>query len=619
MSTRLYDYIITVGDASAFRTGNNIIGLNSGTVGYIAAVDTVHNNIKVKVHNVFQEFSTGESVVSNHSILASVRTVDTFPMNSNSNVSVYTLTYTTPTANGEYGNTTAIARTYNANIYILSEAAWGSGFRNPPTSELNVYVNNVYQHPETWTYESSNNSVIFRPYVTPVANTIVRVVRSIGNVALPSFVPSFLSIGNSVTSASSTVSAIYNSPFIRSKNAFTQPPIVRMLTFYYPGEWYPPNDVGNPTGTGAGYAWPANMPWRIAEVVGDYFSDLYYNVTFDGDSYLAYPMETDGIGTSSDGTIDRVTMRISNYDNLVSTFVENPYLVGKVTSTNAPYNVANPYKGYVNGELVDNLDPVTIVTGAFYDADLANRYYGTSNATWSYDRAIAMGQEWQNLKYDSRDFLGGVVEIKSTLASHLQYWPEYSKLTYIHPVDSNVIQVINSAPYRVGDVIKTPTSTSTPIISAVLDDNYIILASTLTGASDNEALYIVNPEYDPDAYIKDTFKVTELSALNENFAEFTLTSWLQYFKLQLPKRKYYKNTCQWEYKGAECQYPGPGGGIIPGSSPPVLANTNPINTNNEVCALADDECSKSYEACRLRNNTLHYGGFPGTGRQIPRQ
>lgn len=607
MSTRLYDYIITVADASKFRNGNNIIGLSSGTVGYIANVDTTTNNIKVKVNNAFQEFSSSERVISKHYLISNVLSIQS-NVNSNANNLFFTLVGSTiPTANGEYGNTLIYAANSNGNIYWVSNAAWGGGYRDPPTSELSIYVNNVYQQPENWTYYRTNNTIEFSTYAKPgLANVIIR--RETGNIYSQSFVASNLSIGNGIESANTQITAVYNSSFIKSKNAFTQAPIVRMLTFYYPGEWYPPNEYGNPSGDGTGYAWPANMPWRIAEVIGEYFPDLSYNVTFGDDSYLAYPMETDGIGTSSDGTIDRVTMRISNYDNVVTRFVENPYLVGNVTSNSAT--------GYVNGQLVRGLDPATVVGSIHYSPAIVDSYYGRSNSAWSYERAVARGETWQNLKYDSRDFLGGVVEIKSTLANHLKYWPEYSEISNFDTVDANVVQVLNTGPYRVGDTVKTPTSTSTTIKS-MLENNYMLLSGRLDVASKNQPLYIVNQEYDPDAYIKDIFKVTELSALNENFAEFTLTSWLQYFKLQLPKRKYYKNTCQWEYMGTECQYPGPNGGLISGTIPPLLANTNPINTNNQP--VAPDECAKSYEACRLRNNTIHFGGFPGTGRQLPRQ
>ena len=103
---------------------------------------------------------------------------------------------------------------------------------------------------------------------------------------------------------------------------------------------------------------------------------------------------------------------------------------------------------------------------------------------------------------------------------------------------------------------------------------------------------------------------------------FGLVSWLQYFKLQVPKRKYYKNTCQWVYKGEECQYPGPSGGNIPGTSNPVLqANTKAITAANEDAGsnFDLDVCGKSILSCQLRNNQIHFGAFPATGRTVPKQ
>jgi phage-related protein len=577
MTTRLYDYIITVSDAAPFKNGNNFIGLSSNTFGYIANVNTLTNNIKVKVNNVYQEFIVGESVVSTHYKISNVSTSQSFTP-ANEDVVRFTLT----------GNTVPAS-----------------------AGELSVYVAGQYQSRANWEYEESNTSVLFYDFAKPGSNTVI-VRRDTGNTEAPSFAASNLSLGNTQNSSSTVITAINNSPFIRSKNAFTQPPVVRLLTFYYPGEWYPPNEKGNPSGSGAGLSWPADIPWRIAEVIGDVHSDLNYNVTFGSESYMPYPIETDGIGTSSDGTIDRVTVRVSNYDNIVTNFVENPYLVGNVA---APHSVS----GYVNGELVRGLDPNTVVGSSSYDQSVVDSYYGgKTNVAWSYDRAIAQGKTWKNLKYDSRDFLGGVVEIKSTFASHLQYWPEYSKIRDINR--SNLVQVYNSAPYRIGDRVTTPTSNTTVTVVSILDEEFLLLDNPLSNASTDQSLFVVNQEYDPEAYIKDVFKVTELAALNETFAEFVLTSWLQYFKLQLPKRKFYKNTCQWEYRGSECQYPGPNGGAIPGTFPILNANTNPITATNEIGVSAEeDECAKSYEACKVRNNTIHFGAFPGTGRQVPKQ
>jgi phage-related protein len=575
MSTRLYDYIITVANTAPFKNGNTFIGTTSGTYGYIANVNPATGNIKVKVSNVFQEYQVNEVVTSNHYLISNTSFTQSFTSVADS--TRFILTGTT----------------------VPAKAA-----------ELSVYADGVNQPSVNWEYEASNSAIHFFDFAKPGVSTIL-VRRDTGNTYAPSFSASELSIGNNQASVSTTITAITNSPFIRSRNAFTQPPVVRLITFYYPGEWYPPNEKGNPSGSGAGLSWPADMPWRIAEVIGDIHSDLNYNVTFGKDSYMAYPMEVDGIGTSSDGTLDRITIRVSNYDNIITNFIENPYLVGNVTSNSAT--------GYVNGELVNGLDPATVVGHAKYNQTTVDSYYGgKTNVAWSYTRASSTGETWKNLKYDSRDFLGGVVEIKSTLASHLRYWPEYSKLSNLQ--FSNLIQVYNSAPYRVGDNVQTNTSNTNVYVVSLLDDDYLLLNAPLSNVATEQPLYIINSDYDPEAYVKDTFKITELSALNENFAEFSLTSWLQYFKLSLPKRKFYKNTCQWEYKGSECQYPGPNGGVIPGTFPAKSANTNPITTSNEIgVGVSDDECAKSYEACKIRNNTIHYGAFPGTGRQVPKQ
>lgn len=839
MSSRLYDYIITVDNLSQFTEGNNIIGLSSGSSGLITKIEPLKNSLKVKMSNAYQEFEVGESIVSNHSPITQIQAYNSFTV-ANSNVLGFTL---------------------DSNVIPEYLTGYSDPITGDDVRELNIYVDGAYKHPTDWYYESSTSSIKFYDYAAP-GESILVVRKDRGNVSSQSFTASNLSIGSSISTVSSNIISITNSTFIRSINEFTQAPIVRLISVYYPGEWYPSLDSGNPGGAGSGYAWPTNFPWRIAEIVGDIHSDISYNVTFDGDSYIPYPVETDGISTSSDGTIDTVNIRVSNYDNLITSLIEDPRLVGNVTSNSAT--------GYVNGELVVGLDPETVIGNIHYNQSTVDSYYGKANSPWIYSQAQARGETWNPLKYDTRDLLGAVVEIKSTFANHLQYWPEYSKISF---VNSNVITVINSAPYRVGDTVTTATTgdgwglstfeylanldvsaqqgfssgidfksdgsymylsgfsggrieeyelsipwyiqsashvrgtsfssedtaprgvvlssdysnlyiagsvtdaiyqyslsesgntatasllssfsvsseltnlptdirfspegrqmyvlglpanliqytlstdwdistasyntsfslTSTetsprgvsfksdgtkfyisgatgiditefnlseawnvasatfssnvsiPPIDQSTDmkfiyisptgesmfvgglstdkiyqynlsaDNIVIqdivgndlyLSKELPSISLNDNLFIINDNYDTESYIKDVFKITELNSLNEQFAEFTLTNWLQYFKLQLPKRKYYKNTCQWQYKGAECQYPGPNGGTIPGTFPPLQANTNPITITNEIGSLDEDECSKSYLACKLRNNIIHFGGFIGTGRSI---
>ena len=569
MSSRLYDYILTVADASPFVNGNNLIGVTTNTYGIIANVDTTTNNIKVRVSNTLQEYQIGESLVSNHALLSNVVSTQNF----------------------------------SAAASITLTGATVPRF----THELTIFENREYIHDTNW---SLNGAVVtFDANAIPTGSIEVR--RETGNLASQSFMESFSHLGNIQQSSTTSVTAITSNPFIRETYKLQQNPIVRLIDFYYPGEWYPPNKNGNPAAEGAGLPWPTDIPWRIAEVVGDIHSDIQYNVTFSGESYLPYPLEVDGIETSSDGRINQISIRVSNFDGVVTAFVENPSLVGNVTSNSA--------QGIVNGELVYGLDPRTVVGNVHYDQTVVDSFYPGPNSAWTKSEADKLNETFKPLKYDSRDFLGGVVEIKSTFANHLRYWPEYSVVDYIR---GNTIEMLNSAPYRVGDTLQANSDTSNTVTIVEIEDNgrTVFLNSPFPILRTGDKVFIVNDDYDPEAYVKDIFKVTALAGLNETAAEFSLTSWLQYFKLRLPKRKFYRNTCQWEYKGVECQYPGPGGLPIPNTIPVKTSNANPIDTNNDVAVSADDDdCSKSYIACKIRNNTVHFGGFPGTGRQLPRQ
>ena len=740
MTSRTYDTILSVASASAFRTGNNIIGSTSLTTGIIAAVDTVNKKIKVKLTNPQQEFLSGETVSSN------IITV-------------------TGTANGAL-NTTSL------------------------------------------------------PFQ---ANTM----------------------SGNVTTASSTISAITPSTFIAEKNAFTQNPIVRLYSIYYPGEWYPPNANGNPTGQGAGYAWPNDFPIRIAEIIGDKAEDISYNVTYAGTSYAPYPVNLSGLEQASDGKINELSLTVFNSDNIISNLVENPYLAG--------INTSNSVYAIVNGELVYGIDPRTVPTSASYPggsaeviaaltaarasglvySDSVVGYYGKANAMFDKTMTTAVGGVWKQQKMDTRDLLGGAVEVRTTFANFLDFWPEYSLAS---TATGNNLAVITNLPYRPGDKVRIasnsyavanvvsinsddtiqisnpivpylsitvdttahglfirPTGTKAYVIgnsndrvyeydlatpwdissgtylqnvSIVAEENtatavsfssagdrmyiagtakdniysytlstpwnvttaslthtfnvapyeatvggiafdytgtnaYIVGTTTdrvhqfnlatawnmatasykqnvsitlqegsasdiyfrgdgyrfyLTGITsdriyqydmstawnvqtatttgnayinsldanpsmlffsdlgekvyiggyttdkvyqiplgnpwdvntlsfslpDNTPLYIINPLADTSSYLLDNYKIDQLESLSEQVATFGLASWLQYFKIVTPKRKYYKNTCQWTYKGEECQYPGYGNKAIPGTVPTKYSPSYPIGVDNNT-------------------------------------
>jgi len=525
MSARAYDVILTVDDASGFQTTNVIIGVTTETTGTIANVDTASNQLKVKLNNLQQEFSSSETVQSN--------------------------TITTTTASGGDG--------------LLTTA--------------NTFLSNVFS-------------------------------------------------GN-VTTATATVSAIVPSAFKAEKNAFSQNPVVRLYSIYYPGEWYPPNAAGNPTGEGEGRAWPNDFPIRFAEIVGDLTSDISYNVAYGGTTYIPFPVNSSTISQGSEGTIEEITIDVFNVDNIITRLVEDPFIAGN--------NSTNSVVAIVNGESVHGIDPRTVdadpadvgsvgdeafdtltrarANGLTFSQSVVDSTYGSANASFSRTETISVGGTWTEQKLDSRDLLGAVVEIKTTFANFLDYWPEYSK---VQSVNSNVIEIYNALPYRVGDNVKSSTGDTEATIQAIERNSFLFLSNELdANTSFGSAIYIINDEADSESYIEDKFKIDQLEKLNDSVATFNLISWLQYFKLITPKRKYYKNTCQWTYKGAECQYPGPGGGTIPGTS--LSANTNPIAANNQIAADAGgDVCGKSILSCTLRNNQIHFGGFPATGRTIPR-
>jgi phage-related protein len=441
------------------------------------------------------------------------------------------------------------------------------------------------------------------------------------------FTPNVMS-GN-VTTAIATVSSIAPSGFIAEKNSFTQNPIVRLYSIYYPGEWYPPNEYGNPTLQGAGRAWPLDFPIRVAEITGDFISDIAYNVIHDGISYIPFPVNLSGFDINSDGKINELSLSIFNVDNILSALVEDPFLVGN--------NSSNSVVALINSEFLHGIDPRTVnatpaqvgapgteaydtltrarANGLVFNQDVVN-IYGTANATFNKTQTIAIGGTWQAQKQDTRDLLGGVVDIKTTFANFLDYWPEYSTIRFL---TSNVVEVYNAICYRPGDNVKVTSSNTEATILGIEENRLLFLSNPLDiDVAIGNPLYIVNKQADTESYLIDKFRINQLESMNDHLATFGLVSWLQYFKIVTPKRKYYKNTCQWKYKGEECQYPGFGGLSIPGTN--KVSNTNPIAANNEIASdAAGDVCAKSLSACTLRNNQIHFGGFPATGRTIPKQ
>lgn len=570
MSTRAYDFIITVDDASDFKSGNTIIGLSSGTSAEILAIED--NNLKVCLSNVYYRFEQGETVISNSSITLSSNVF----IDHSANIDGTTNSFALPSDDmfldsiQVYVDSTLTAK----DKYVLND-------NNTITFKpVNVLVD--------------SNDVEYAAETFPSLDVNTLVIQGLtGNVESQSFVASNLT--GYVETANSSITSIASSPYISEKNKTQQTPLVRLFSIYFPGEWYPANANGHPSGSGAGYPWPYNFPIRYAEVIGETYSDFNYSVVHNGLSYKTLALSASTISADSSSGINSITFEISNFDGNIASIVDNKNLIG--------YS-SNHAVAYVNGEELINIDPETVYENVHYNANTVSSR--GANAVLTYEVTQSREDSWISLLRDSRDLLGAVVEIKSTYAKFLDYWPEYS---LSKSSSDNVITVYSTSPYRIGDTITSNSSSYTSTIEDIRGSNLYLSSSSLSSIGANNKVYIVNGDADPYAYVDNVFIIDNLQNLDELSAQFSLTSWFANFKKEIPKRKFISNICSWAYKGPECKYPSTGTGDIVGSNPVVSANGYFTYGNEATAFQSLDVCSKTFTSCALRNNIVNFGGF----------
>lgn len=118
--------------------------------------------------------------------------------------------------------------------------------------------------------------------------------------------------------------------------------------------------------------------------------------------------------------------------------------------------------------------------------------------------------------------------------------------------------------------------------------------------------YLDNGETpDPTAVAIDTFFINRREGETRSFIVFELASSIDIANKRLPGRVMIANTCTWQYKSSECEWPG--------TNPNRWYDRNGV----QVFTQASDVCGKRLTDCKLRfgqNAELPYGGFPGMGR-----
>lgn len=567
MTTRAYDVIVNANTYVNFNTDGILHGRTTNAIGTIVSVNIAgaNANLKVKLENTYKTFSPGEIISTYKTNLYSVNNIN----NVTSLISTNKLIYPTGVANALEDSVT---------VYVNMEPIQKSLY--------SVSNNNIYLSTNTYLVTANSklllNSALDTMHIQVTTN----------NTNAYSFVAANIT-STSVFANGIVLSTLY-SPYIADKNSVQQTPIVRLFSIYYPGEWYPPNANGNPSRDGTGYPWPYGFPLRFAEINGDLLSDNNASVIYDNVFYKVIAVDGGSISTDSSGSVSGMSLEISNIAFDMAKLIDNKNLVGK--------NTSNSVSAYVNGELLLNIDPRTVPTNPSYNTSIVALI--GQNAAIDYSNSITFSGNWIPIKRDSRDLLRAVVEVKSVASKFLDFWPEYSTLS---SHTSNSITVQNPSIYRLNDNISVSSDSAQYTITNIINNTLYVTPSSLSGIPANYPVRIINPAKDNKAHTTHTFIISQLEELNDFTTKFSLTTWLQYFKMTLPSRKFYLNTCPWAYKGAECKYTG--SGSIIGAVPPLAANGY-FNSNNVPVVSADlDSCAKTYTACRLRNNMINFGGF----------
>src|SRR5699024_11083423 len=93
--------------------------------------------------------------------------------------------------------------------------------------------------------------------------------------------------------------------------------------------------------------------------------------------------------------------------------------------------------------------------------------------------------------------------------------------------------------------------------------------------------------------------IEQLSSLKQDVATFTLALPTETDNAYLPARMMMADTCAWIYRSSECGYNGA-----------QVADEKDMPTGDPK----KDKCSRCLTGCKMRNNTLNFGGFPSINK-----
>lgn len=140
------------------------------------------------------------------------------------------------------------------------------------------------------------------------------------------------------------------------------------------------------------------------------------------------------------------------------------------------------------------------------------------------------------------------------------------------------------------DAVKVKLSNVSREIGAAIIQN-----NGLRGKKVTVKLVFADHLDDPTAYISDTFYI-DGSVITEGMAEFTLTSGLDLYDINIPGRIFERDYCQWEFKKEGCW-------LWSGSA--WTAPSGFLHSDVQC-----DKTRKGIAGCSYHVNSLRFGGFP---------
>lgn len=192
------------------------------------------------------------------------------------------------------------------------------------------------------------------------------------------------------------------------------------------------------------------------------------------------------------------------------------------------------------------------------------------------------------------------IEYGDSAASKL-WWCEWDDdITYFQP-NTATTQAYTAVPMKLGDITYTGVDQS-PSLSLTVSNvdramvSYMENNDGLRGRKVTVVRTFADMLGNASACMVESYYIDGGSS-TKNTVSLQLVPKTTIYNIQLPRRVYRRDQCQWYFKGGEC------------------TGTSGTPTNSSLASALITTCLKTLASCDVYNNTSRYGGFPGIPRK----